>query len=136
MSQRSFQLPAVRTSQDGASQAMSTPRRFGDLGRHVDVEADVLPGLLVQGRLRRVGRVGGDDELAAVADLGEQVVGRVGGGADAFAAGGGVVFAGVAVATARRQRQPEGTHGKQGQGRGTDAHDHLSGRLVFEGRQK
>ena len=28
MSQRPFQLPAVMTSQDGVSQAMSTPRRL------------------------------------------------------------------------------------------------------------
>ena len=28
MSQRPFQLPAVMTSHDGVSQAMSTPRRF------------------------------------------------------------------------------------------------------------
>ena len=44
----------------------------GDLGRHVDVEAHVVAGLLVQRRLRRIGGVGRHGERAAVADLGQQ----------------------------------------------------------------
>ena len=53
---------------------------LGDLGGDVDVEADVLAGLLVERGLRRVRRVGRDREGARVADLREQSVGLAGAG--------------------------------------------------------
>ena len=46
------------TSQDGCLPVDFDAEAVGDLGRHVDVEAFVFAGRLVEGRLRRILRVG------------------------------------------------------------------------------
>ncbi len=53
------------------------PEPVGDLGGDVDVEALVLLGLLVERRLWRIGRVGGDPDRPRLADLRKQVTGGV-----------------------------------------------------------
>src|SRR5690606_14159671 len=96
---------------------------LGDLGGDVDVEALVLTRLVVERGLRRVGRVGGDLDLAPLTDLGEESVVAVlrayplAGGALAARAGrggAGVVTRRVGVTAAGCEWED----GKEGDGQG------------------